>query len=84
MSGTIDQVPLNRLPVFGLEIPALLPGVAPAILDPRNSWEDKQKWQETAEKLARSFMANFANFADTPEARKVINGGPLTGNNHLN
>lgn len=84
LSGTIDQVPLNRLPVFGLEIPSQLPGVDPAILDPRNSWEDKQKWQETAEKLARSFMANFANFADTPEARKVINGGPLTGNNHLN
>lgn len=76
LNGTLDKVPLHRLPVFGLEIPAQLPGIDPAILDPRNAWEDKQKWHETAEQLARSFMANFANFADTPEAQKVIKGGP--------
>lgn len=76
LNGTIDKLPLNRLPVFGLEIPTYLPGVDPAILDPRNTWEDKQKWHAAAEKLARSFVTNFANFADTPEAQKVIKGGP--------
>lgn len=76
LNGSIDKAPLTRIPVFGLEIPVSLPGIDPHILDPRNAWDDKQKWYDAAEKLAKSFVANFANFADTPEANQIMKGGP--------
>ena len=40
-----------------------MPGVDPAILDPRGTWADKEDYDATAAKLVGLFTANFAKFA---------------------
>ena len=49
----------NVHPVFQLKMPKSCPGVDSAILDPRNSWEDKAAYDQAAEKLLGMFRENF-------------------------
>ena len=46
-------------PVFQLKMPKSCPGVDSAILDPRNSWQDKAAYDQAAEKLRDMFRENF-------------------------
>lgn len=48
--------------VLGFDIPVSLPGVETHLLNPRNSWEDKEKYDATAKKLAKMFAKNFKKF----------------------
>jgi phosphoenolpyruvate carboxykinase (ATP) len=51
------------LPVFGLNIPCECPEVPANILNPRNTWKDKDAYDATANKLAASFIKNFEQYA---------------------
>jgi phosphoenolpyruvate carboxykinase (ATP) len=55
-------------PVFGFEVPVRVPGVDPALLDPRSTWADPEAYDRKAADLARMFHDNFAQFADTVDA----------------
>lgn len=46
---------MSKLPIFDLSVPKALPNVDPAILDPRDTYEDKAQWQTKAEDLANRF-----------------------------
>ena len=46
-------------PVFNLRYPTSCPGVDASILDPRASWEDKEAYDEAAQKLLTMFRENF-------------------------
>lgn len=52
-------------PIFGLRMPKSCPEVDPEILNPRNTWKDKDKYDAAAVKLRDMFRANFEknNFA---------------------
>ena len=43
-------------------MPCDVPGVDNSILDPRNTWADKDEYDRTAAKLVDLFVANFAEF----------------------
>lgn len=58
MSGSIDATGFHHDERFNLEIPNLCFGVSRRLLDPRNTWADKQAYDETAEKLAHMFEEN--------------------------
>ena len=45
-------------------IPAAVPGIPAAVLDPRQSWADKAAYDATARELVGRFEHNFAAFAD--------------------
>jgi len=62
-------------PVFGIEVPVSVPGVDPALLDPRSTWGSPAAYDRKAVELARMFRDNFAQFADTVEA-SVAAAGP--------
>ena len=47
-------------PVFNLKMPRSCPGVDSSILNPRNSWKDKDAYDTAAIKLRDMFRAHFA------------------------
>jgi phosphoenolpyruvate carboxykinase (ATP) len=54
-----DKVEYKEHPVFHLKMPTSCPGVPPEILDPRNTWADKEAYDEQAGKLRQMFRDNF-------------------------
>lgn len=76
LDGSIDKAELSELPIFNLAIPKALPGVDPAILDPRDTYTDEKQWQEKAEDLANRFVKNFEKYATNEEGKALIAAGP--------
>jgi phosphoenolpyruvate carboxykinase (ATP) len=74
LSGRLDDVEYRTDPVFGFEVPLQLPGVDPALLDPRSTWRDPEAYDEKAAVLAEMFRANFEKYADV--APEVAAAGP--------
>ncbi len=71
LTGALEKAPLRKDPVFGLLVPESVEGVPPEILNPRNTWADKNAYDEQAKKLAGMFNENFRQFEDaaSPEVR---------------
>lgn len=63
LDGTAATVEFQKDDVFGFDVPLSLPGVDDHLLNPRNAWEDKEKYDETAKKLAGMFVKNFEKFS---------------------
>ena len=63
LTGKLDAVNFDKLPVFELAIPTSCEGVPAEILNPRETWADKNAYDETANNLAAKFVANFDKFA---------------------
>jgi len=61
---------------FNLVIPKHVTGVDDNILNPENSWTDKDAFKKNANELAAAFIKNFANFSDTEEGKALIPFGP--------
>lgn len=75
LSGELDNVKTVEDPIFGLHIPTEVSGVPSEVLNPRNTWEDKEEYDKTAKKLASMFLENFKEFeADT--SPEIANAGP--------
>ncbi|MCF6172753.1 MAG: phosphoenolpyruvate carboxykinase (ATP) [Campylobacteraceae bacterium] len=62
LSGSINNSEFEKLPIFDLSIPKKLEGIDTNILNPRNSWEDKNEYDKTSEKLANMFIDNFRKY----------------------
>jgi phosphoenolpyruvate carboxykinase (ATP) len=69
LGGELEKVEFTTEPAFGLHIPVSCPQVPSEILNPRNSWADKQAYDRQAAELAARFEANFANFDASEEIR---------------
>ncbi len=59
LSGALDGVEMRIDPVFGIEVPFAVPGVDPALLDPRSTWVDPVAYDAKARELAVMFRENF-------------------------
>ena len=66
----------KTIPVFGFEVPTELPGVDPAILDPRDTYADASAWEEKAKDLAGRFIKNFAKFTGNEAGKALVAAGP--------
>jgi phosphoenolpyruvate carboxykinase (ATP) len=71
LHGDLDKVNYTPHPVFGVLVPDSCTGVPAAILDPRNTWQDKAAYDAQAKKLAELFVENFNRFADMPHSIKL-------------
>jgi phosphoenolpyruvate carboxykinase (ATP) len=79
LNGELDNVEFKNHEVFGLAMPTECPNVPQEILFPRNTWADKDAYDDTANKLAEKFVKNFEKFADNA-SDEILAGAPkVTG-----
>ncbi|MCX7768284.1 MAG: phosphoenolpyruvate carboxykinase (ATP) [Flavobacteriales bacterium] len=76
LNGQLNEVEYAVHPVFGLAFPTTCPGVPSDILNPRQSWSDKEAYDAAALKLAQAFRKNFEKYADLASS-DILAGGPL-------
>ncbi|MDZ7586741.1 MAG: phosphoenolpyruvate carboxykinase (ATP), partial [Patescibacteria group bacterium] len=76
LDGSLKRAEYEELRPFGLMIPKAIKGVETEILNPKNGWIDKDEYERTAERLARSFIDNFKTFTDTKEGKELEAAGP--------
>jgi len=62
LDGRLGGTPFEKEPFFGLSIPVAVPGVPKEVLNPRNAWSDKTKYDAAAKRLAGLFSENFKQF----------------------
>ena len=75
LAGELNDVEYELDPIFNLNIPKSCPNVPAEILNPRNVWTDKAKYEESAKTLAKKFQENFAKkYPDMPA--NITNAGP--------
>lgn len=63
LEGHLNSVEYGETPFFKLRFPKACPGVPAEILEPRNTWKDKEAFADTASKLAAQFVKNFEQYA---------------------
>lgn len=76
LDGSLAKAKFETFPIFDLQIPTSVPGVDSAILNPRNTWTDTAKYDETLKKLGGMFVEKFQRFTDTPAGRDLVKAGP--------
>ncbi len=76
LSGAIDKAPTKKIPYFDFEVPTALPGVDPAILDPRDTYADAKVWNDKAVDLAGRFIKNFAKYEGNAAGKALVTAGP--------
>ena len=62
IEGNLDNAEFVSNNIFGLAIPTAIEGVPAEVLDPRNTWTDKDAYDTAAANLANRFVENFKKF----------------------
>ena len=62
VSGELKEVPTEHIEQLNLDIPVAVPGVDSTLLNPVNTWADKEEYAKYAKQLAESFQSNFAKY----------------------
>ncbi|MCD7920082.1 MAG: phosphoenolpyruvate carboxykinase (ATP) [Clostridiales bacterium] len=76
LDGSIKSAPTKMIPYFNFEVPTELPGVDPAILDPRDTYADASQWEEKAKDLAQRFIKNFVKYQTNDLGKSLVAAGP--------
>ena len=76
LDGSILKAPTKMIPYFNLEVPTELPGVNPAILDPRDTYAEPSIWEEKAKDLAGRFIKNFVKYESNEAGKALVAAGP--------
>ncbi len=64
LNGELAKSDFEAHPVFGVLVPTTCPDVPSEVLNPRNTWEDKDEYDAKARHLANLFNENFKSFED--------------------
>ena len=75
LNGDLENVKYNTHSVFGLKMPDSCPNVPADILNPKNTWKDKNKYDVKANKLADAFNKNFEQFSDNAN-EEILSAAP--------
>ena len=76
LNGDVLKAPTKKIPYFNFEVPTELPGVDPAILDPRDTYADAAQWEEKAKDLAGRFIKNFKKYETNEAGKALVAAGP--------
>ena len=64
LEGTLNNAEFINDPIFGMAVPTSCPDVPAELLQPRNTWADKNAYDEKAKYLAGLFVKNFEKYKD--------------------
>tara|TARA_B100001175_G_scaffold264321_2_gene234276 strand:+ start:17200 stop:18816 length:1617 start_codon:yes stop_codon:yes gene_type:complete len=64
LRGDLDDVVFVKDQRFGFSVPTTCEGVPDSILQPRQTWSDRKKFDNVADLLARMFIENFEQYKE--------------------
>jgi len=76
LAGNLDRIEYSEDPFFGLSMPSNVTGIPSDILNPRNTWRDKEAYDKKANELAKMFTENFNQFKKQA-AKEILEAGPV-------
>jgi phosphoenolpyruvate carboxykinase (ATP) len=75
LTGKLHGVPYEPDPVFSFDVPTECPGVPAQILNPANTWGNREDYDRKYRSLAARFIENFKLMAEGCPA-EVVKSGP--------
>jgi phosphoenolpyruvate carboxykinase (ATP) len=76
LDGKLDNIKYRKDKLFGFEVPLSCPDVPEDVLEPSNSWGNKDEYWKKYDALAARFVENFKLFSDGT-ADDVKKAGPV-------
>ena len=73
LSGALDESNTFKLPRLNLEVPVEVGDVNSALLNPRDTWQDKEQYDHYEELLINQFLDNFKRFDVSAD---IVSAGP--------
>jgi phosphoenolpyruvate carboxykinase (ATP) len=77
LNGELNKVECTAHNVFGVLVPQTVPNVPSEILNPRDTWTDKEAYDKKAAELAGLFVKNFEKYADQAN-EEILAAAPKT------
>ncbi|WP_339702688.1 phosphoenolpyruvate carboxykinase (ATP) [uncultured Marixanthomonas sp.] len=78
LNNKLEDVAYENHPIFGLNMPKECPNVPDDVLNPKETWADKDAYDAKAETLAKSFKRNFEKF-ESYANDEILSGAPIKG-----
>ena len=75
LNGDLEKVKFETLPIFNLHLPTSCPNIPSEILNPRNTWKNKDAYDSKANELAKSFVKNFEQYANAAN-KEILSAAP--------
>jgi len=76
LDGNINNSEFENIDTFNLSVPKTLDGVDTEVLNPRNTWEDKDAYDAAAKKLASMYIDNFKKYLTEDSDFDFTSAGP--------
>lgn len=76
LDGKLAEVEFTQHPIFGLNMPVECDNVPSEVLNPKQTWSDKDSYDAKAMELANSFKNNFKKYEDNSN-KEILSGGPI-------
>ena len=77
LEGKLEKIEFEKHPIFNLMMPKTCENVPTEVLNPRDTWKDKDAYDTKAKELAKSFRENFAKF-ETYANEEILSGAPVS------
>ena len=77
LDGSIQKCEFENFEKFNLAIPKSLDGVETNLLNPINTWADKNEYIAARDNLANMFISNFKRYEDVAEGVPFAKAGRI-------
>ena len=77
LDGSIENSEFETLSTFNLQIPKTLKGVDTEVLNPRQTWQNKEEYDKASNKLANMYIENFKKYLTSNSDFDFTSAGPI-------
>jgi phosphoenolpyruvate carboxykinase (ATP) len=83
LDGSIEQSEFNTTKTFEFKTPKTLGNIDPKVLNPRDAWEDKDKFDKKRDELAKMFIKNFKKYLSDDSSFDFTEAGPKCSDTNI-